>query len=220
MNKRYERKFLLPLSSSINLETIIKLHPLIFKEIYYKRTVNNVYFDTHNLKFFQDNVDGNSDRMKIRLRWYDNLKVANKPKIEFKIKDGLLGSKIIYLTKDFNLDKFIPNINEVIKNTPDITVKKLETISPVLCNSYDRKYFQSDDGNFRITIDTNLDFYSVSNSKVDWKSKWTMPSTIMELKYDQEFDDIADRVSSFFTFRLSKSSKYVLGLAKLNGYDY
>ena len=43
---RFERKFFITQLSSLDIEYIIKVNPAIFSEIFNKRNVNNIYFDT------------------------------------------------------------------------------------------------------------------------------------------------------------------------------
>ncbi len=46
------------------------------------------------------------------------------------------------------------------------------------------------------------------NRKI-FKEEWT---SILELKYDEEFDNKADRITQYFAFRRTKNSKYVSGI--------
>ena len=92
---RYERKYKV---SDLNHHVIlqsIRMHPVGLRKIYPDRQINNIYFDTPDLNNYFDNIDGNMDRMKIRIRWYgDCFKYIDKPVLELKIKRGLLGKKI------------------------------------------------------------------------------------------------------------------------------
>ena len=45
----------------------------MFKRIYPSRKINSVYFDCENLKNVWDNINGFGKRIKIRLRWYNQL---------------------------------------------------------------------------------------------------------------------------------------------------
>ena len=83
---RYERKFIIPHSSKKKLFNDIKLHPASLKEIFFKRKINNIYFDKYDLDFFKSNIQGNSERSKIRLRWYGD-ETTIKPKLEIKINN-------------------------------------------------------------------------------------------------------------------------------------
>ena len=52
---RFERKFFITQLSSLDIEYIIKVNPAIFSEIFNKRNVNNIYFDTLNLDNYLEN---------------------------------------------------------------------------------------------------------------------------------------------------------------------
>lgn len=216
-NARYERKFFLTALDNKQLETIIKLHPAIFSEIYHERQVNSLYFDNHSLDFYQHNVQGSQERLKIRLRWYDDLKNALDPNLEFKIKVGLLGTKEIIACQSFSTAGNLPTINHLLlgeNNLASLTKYKLKNLKPVLLISYFRRYFQSADKKYRLTIDRDLRFYQINKNQISWKTKLQINATILELKYDQQNDTEADKISSFFPFRMTKSSKYVLGMLK------
>ena len=44
-----------------------------FKKSYEDRRVNSLYYDTNNLDFANDNITGQSKRIKIRARWYSKV---------------------------------------------------------------------------------------------------------------------------------------------------
>ena len=67
---RFERKFIIPYNKKNLLDYFLKIHPLNIKKLYDNRVINNIYLDDLNFKFFKDNIDGISDRIKIRIRWY------------------------------------------------------------------------------------------------------------------------------------------------------
>ena len=217
-NARYERKFFLTELNDKQLETVIKLHPAIFSEIYHERQVNSLYFDNHSLDFYQHNVQGSQERLKIRLRWYDDLENALDPNLEFKIKVGLLGSKETIACQNFSSAGDLPTIHDLLigeNNFASLTKHKLKNLQPVLLISYFRRYFQSADKKYRLTIDRDLRFYQINNNQISWNTKLQINATILELKYDQQNDAEADKISSFFPFRMTKSSKYVLGMLKI-----
>ena len=86
-NFRYERKFIAPALTYSEIKSTIKHHPYMFSEIYHQRHINNIYFDTINLNNLSANVDGFSNRIKIRIRWYGDLfGRIKKPVLELKIK--------------------------------------------------------------------------------------------------------------------------------------
>ena len=94
---RYERKYFITEITYGDIDSIVKLHPAMFSEIFHKRSVNNIYFDSPDLNNYFDNIDGNMYRVKSRIRWYGRtFGVIEKPVLELKIKNGLLGRKECY----------------------------------------------------------------------------------------------------------------------------
>ena len=93
---RFERKFIIPYNKKNLLDYFLKIHPLNIKKLYDNRVINNIYLDDLNFKFFKDNIDGISDRIKIRIRWYgETFGEIKNSKLEFKIKQNTLGKKIL-----------------------------------------------------------------------------------------------------------------------------
>ena len=219
---RYERKFFISKLTKYEIESLIKLHPAMFSDIYYPRFVNNLYFDSINMKNYFDAVDGLWNRIKIRIRWYGDLfGDIEKPVLEIKIKKGLLNTKHSFLLKPFSIGEFCEfnSIVDAIKisEIPENLKLEMITMEPALLNRYKRKYVQSSDGNYRITVDTKMVFYDVNshnnlflNKTVDYSNK------VVELKYNYGKDDYAEHIVKYFPFRLTKSSKYVTGIDALN----
>lgn len=206
---RYERKYVTNLDEK-TLELVIKTHPLMFSEVYNQRFINNLYFDTENLDFFYNNINGKNERNKVRIRWYGNLfGTVDNPILEIKIKNGYVNTK-----KSFFLDNFEFNINSNISlliksiNLPAETRDLFKLLKPTLVNRYQRRYFTDACKKFRITLDTKISFFhptALSNNFV-------FSQNIIELKYNFENDFFAMAVSDNLPFRLSKNSKYVEGI--------
>lgn len=217
---RFERKFLTDQLSFKAIEQLVKLHPSCFREIYHTRKVNNIYFDTPGLKFFADNTAGMSSRKKVRIRWYgDELDSIKKPVLEFKIKEGLVGRKTSYLLPDFNLTETVPSkfFSNLFRSS-DLPVDVLEgllILEPVLLNTYERKYFQSFDKNFRFTIDHKMDFYDFkSRQRGHMHCYPDLNNRVLELKYSKEIDELGSVITNQLPIRMTKNSKYVSGVFK------
>jgi hypothetical protein len=218
---RCERKFLISSLSGQEIEEIVLLHPALFSPVYHERFVNNIYFDNLDFLSFYENQDGVTPRKKVRIRWYGDLGGQIKePVLEVKRKSGIVGSKDCYSFPSFTFENFFsgtqilrPANNNI--GDPDLTAE-LALLEPTLINRYHRKYFLSADGNFRITLDSSINFFPVqpflpmffSNEQVE-------PYCVLELKYGHARDDKASEVTKSFPFRLTKSSKYVSGVYKL-----
>ncbi|MBN1956459.1 MAG: polyphosphate polymerase domain-containing protein [Anaerolineae bacterium] len=215
---RYERKFLVDQLDAHQVRMLVKLHPALFVQPYPPRFVNNVYFDSPGLDFYHDNVRGVSDRIKVRVRWYGDLLGAIKqPTLEFKVKRGLVGAKEQYPLAPFQLAPGVSNgrLQGLLRESPlpGWAVACLHNLSAVLVNRYERWYFATRDGAYRVTVDTGLTFYRVGQLRSSLAHRQVDPvHVIVELKYGAAHEKGAGRVSGYFPFRVTKSSKYVQGI--------
>lgn len=219
---RFERKFFISELNRYEINNIVRYHPAMFSEIFHGRNVNNIYLDSYLLSNFFKNVDGQSQRLKVRVRWYGDLLGAVKnPVLEFKIRSGQLGRKVSYKLNNFTLDKNLTNecLHRVFEESdiPEEIKQFLREFDITLLNNYSRNYFLSADKKFRITTDFNMRYVKLVshlhnnfiNEIVDSKNN------ILELKYDRESDACARKITNYFPFRMTKSSKYVTGIDSL-----
>ena len=84
-NNRFERKYILDKNCSwIFKDFLIRKN---FFNQFEKRKVNSIYFDTKNFSYLIDNLDGVSNRLKVRLRWYDQ--IGSALNLELKKKNWI-----------------------------------------------------------------------------------------------------------------------------------
>ena len=205
---RFERKYRIENMTMRHVLLFIKMHPVSFRNIYPNIIINNIFFDTPHLASAQDNLDGSSIRKKYRLRWYgESQHIISKPMLETKYKENALGGKLHKKMPDFELK----NLNDITKAVNDAIVQKT-VLKPILLNSYERSYWGSPDGKFRVTVDHNLRFHSLMHSPNFQKYNCNDAAIIMEVKYEEEDEIDFDRIGKMFPFRLSKNSKYINGI--------
>ena len=149
LNQRYEIKYFIENLTTPQLQSHIKLNPAMFKEIFHKRYVNNVYFDSISMKNYYDNIDGASYRSKYRVRWYGEMMgVIEKPIFEIKSKCGLVGTKQSFPLFPFKIgdDSLTALIfHHIIKFKDRLIVIALvnyELQSKVIYNLYQTAYLQ------------------------------------------------------------------------------
>jgi SPX domain protein involved in polyphosphate accumulation len=218
---RFERKFLVTDMHYADVEQQVRIHPAAFSSIFYPRIINNIYLDSNDLDFFHDNVSGKGSRKKARIRWYGEMNGwVEKPVLEFKIREGMLGNKLSFPLKPFMVDANLTmeKLSAVFHESklPVWALEVLMQIKPALLNRYRRQYFLSFDGKFRLTMDNQLSYYSIGNNNNTFVEKYESEDIIVELKYDYNNDDAAPAVTNRLPFRLSKSSKYVNGVELLH----
>lgn len=222
---RYERKFVYAEGITEDIiESEVLSNPFLFKEIYHRRTVNNIYFDDAAMSFYHQNVSGVDIRDKYRLRWYgNNFNTIENPVFEIKKKFGLVGDKLSFKLDGFSWDLKKYSLEETMKAllaavkekaTPALHLN-LRTLSPSLYNSYERRYFLSNCEDFRITIDYRMNFYNPQFKNYEL-SKADLEDVVLELKYNRDKDKESRALTQHFKARLSKNSKYVRGVDLIN----
>lgn len=221
---RYERKFVVEAAqmSLPQVRAAILLHPAFFRQAYPPRFINNIYLDSGGLVHYQANLDGIGDRLKIRIRWYGDLfNPAIKPTLEYKYKRGMVGSKDQYPMRPFKVDEGISraNLAAILRgdhNLPFSVKADLGGLRAALLNRYYRLYYESIDRCFRITIDSGLAYYHLPHLSGNHLHRQTdHEHIVVELKYNAEHDRAANRISANFPFRLSRNSKYALGIERV-----
>lgn len=217
-NIRFERKFLFQNGHVQDIIQSVYRNSYGFQEIFHKRKVNNIYFDDSNYNFYKQNVEGVADRKKLRLRWYgDNTHHIENPTLEVKKKMGEAGDKDSFTLKGVSFDLTVQSANEVqslltTQIQENVALHHaLKKLHPSLINTYERRYFLSFCGRYRITVDFNQAFYNPNYAVLE-NSQHLINDSVLELKYDLANDSEAREVSQQIRTRLSKNSKYVNGI--------
>lgn len=201
MKFRYERKFPGHISKIFNYYNFIYLNN--FSNSYPTRQVNSIYFDK-NFILANQNLDGVSEKTKVRLRWYDK---KNESQLEFKIKKGFLNRKETYkfqINKNYSIDDLISESEKIFKR------KSLFFLSPISMVSYKRDYFEHNYfRDLRLTIDKKINFSYFKSNNVIYRD-----NIVMELKYPPILDDKVIKMLKFskFNLKLQKNSKYLQSL--------
>ena len=218
---RYERKFVVTDMHYHDVEQQIRMHPAAFSPIFYPRYINNIYLDTRELDFYHDNVMGKGSRKKARIRWYaDQTGMVEKPVLEFKVREGMLGDKLSFgiapfrFDQDFTYDLLMESFTS--SDLPAWALEVLSHLKPALLNRYRRQYFASFDNRYRITLDDELSYYAIGPHNNSYQDYYQNDDVIIELKYERRYDDVASFVTNRLPFRLTKSSKYVNGIEYLH----
>ena len=205
---RVEIKYFVNPNNFLNLNEYL-LTNFKFQEIYKQRKINSVYFDTHDLKFISDNLSGSSLRKKFRLRWYNN----DQTNIfaEVKIKKNIANTKI---RKKIPLDEISKINNDLYKSKILLKYFSEEKLFPKIEISYLRNYFYYK--GIIITVDKELTFTSILNKQNQKKINYN----IIELKFPYNDLKKFNQINLKLPFRVSRNSKYVLGMSALNHARY
>jgi len=210
---RFERKYQINHLSRFAVEQAVKLHPAGFRKIFPNRQVNNIYFDTADYQTCRHNIAGSNQRKKYRLRWYGtDLQTIDNPRFEIKVKHNELGRKEIVTFPNHALSNLATISTQVNQLTIDHYSMQLLRLSPTLLNTYQRSYFGTSDGKFRMTVDWDLQFYPPLHQNAFQQKPFNKQFIILELKYEEEYDVLANTILQYLPFRQTKSSKYVMGV--------
>ena len=220
---RYEVKIPIPFTSLSEVTPCIMLDPAGFSKEYPDRIVNSLYYDSHNLDSYADNLSGGGCRTKFRLRWYNEGTTCKKLTAEAKIKRNHVGWKekadiTIPMPLDkMSFTKLSKSISEQISNKTLLSVFR-ETTSPTMLISYHRQYYCSNNKKIRITIDSKIQYYNQHFSQVLAHSiaPVTCDNVILECKFLVCDKEEANRVIGSLPFRPWKNSKYVIGVKMTN----
>ena len=197
---RYERKYRIEASSYDRVLHEVMSNPGGFKQAYPDRIVNSIYYDDINFTSYNDNLLGIGDRVKYRVRWYgESLQEIKNPVLEKKIKKSLLGTKEHTALDDFLLTKGAPELSQLTYTNH---------LYPYIIVRYRRTYLESADATIRATIDKDLKYYNLLNGKLSQVSNKD-EGLILEIKYDEGKEEIANLCTQMIPYRLTKNSKYV-----------
>ena len=205
---RIEKKFVLGKFKDDYLRKQLLING--FTQQYPDRTISSIYLDTLNYNFARDNINGVSERKKIRIRWYNN--DLNNISIEEKNKKNFnVWKKINKLNLQFNKQEITKHLK---KNFFDLYLKNNSfNYKFVLKTNYKRSYWILNNKKIRATIDIDISTSPANNLT----RHLDLNETILEFKFDPInevfFRDFFNKKISFL--RTNKYSKYVRSFIEL-----
>jgi len=207
---RFEQKFVV---TQRNIERKMRL--LFSKDFFYPDNfIFNVYFDTFNLKSLYEKLDGNLQRNKLRLRWYQDNSEFISPKylkLENKIKRNNHSYKI---NKEIQINESLNNSDFLSENFVKkyifphlIDVKFYAKPFPVFLSSYFRLRFNDLLNNARLNIDKDIKIIQLSNfAKSKGLKKIKLNETVVE--YKEKNGQVSDTFKKLGKMQLGSFSKY------------
>lgn len=219
--KRLEIKLVLPSWRQHELAAWLRTHEAAFAPVHEPRWINNIYFDTEDYTSLLETLEGDLQRMKIRLRWYGELDRIQSSRLEFKIKRGPVNWKdSVALEHAFDLRsqtwrEIVATVRSSLKD--DVRIAVDQASRPVLINRYHRHYFLSFDGAVRITVDQSLSWWLQSGGLRPNLRRSVRPhdGTVVECKANVNRLSVLSDVVRDLQARSAKHSKYAVGMAGL-----
>lgn len=168
---RYEKKYMLTGMQYHQIIDAMSSHMVLDrynedKEFY---QISNIYYDTWDDRLIRTSMDKPVYKEKLRIRSYGVPELSDKVFVEIKKKyNGIVNKRrtsmrledaYSYLYGDISLESIMEDyrgINTQVLKEIDY-FKNLYGLIPKVYLSYDRRaYFEKDDGDFRVTFDTNI----------------------------------------------------------------
>ena len=126
---RFERKWLFRSNNYLALINSLIRSKLFFRTQFPLRKVNSIYFDTYDYNSIRENLDGVSNKKKIRIRWYGDKNITKNPIIETKSKKGFETKKESMPIRELNdLKVFSLKNLKILKETINSKLKQKKII--------------------------------------------------------------------------------------------
>ena len=223
-NSRREIKFVADELQQDRLIQWLRLHPEGFRPAHPARWINSIYFDTYDYTAFKQNLTGASSRSKVRYRWYGPTPEPAPGVLEIKCKRNYFGWKLRYRVDRLEstgarhwrdlmreLDSQLPPLGRIwLASHPQ----------PTLLGRYFRHYFETEDGRVRATVDTGQSVFDQRYKpylNIARESN-ICRTVVLELKFHRRERERAARLVEGLPARVSRNSKYILGLRALHSF--
>lgn len=218
---RFEVKVPVPAIRFQQVQLWLRRHPMLFSEIFAPRIVNSLYLDSCDLQRFVENLNGISERKKIRIRWYGDLADPTNAKLEFKLRKSGKGRKVVYPAPIVHLDKetrWKPLLDDCFSHLPLEGLSSLGNgVMPILICRYERAYFMSACGKIRVTIDRNIEVYDQRyGDRVNIEKGRSLGHYyLLEFKCEAGYEEELSQLISTCPMRPTRHSKYVNGIRRI-----
>lgn len=131
------------------------------KDVFYKSTIYNVYYDTDNFELIRKSIERPIYKEKLRIRSYDKPTLDSRVYVELKKKYD----HIVYKRREKIAYKYILN-NSFLEGAETQIDKEIKYfndfyggLTPKMFLSYEREaYYFKTDKQIRITFDTNIKY--------------------------------------------------------------
>ncbi len=219
--ERHELKFVLdPGRLAIAEQWLYQATDL--RKAYSSRWVNSLYFDDTGFSAVRDNLAGISNRKKIRLRWYhtEEERLISPPVLEIKSRKNRFGRKESFelpALQDRLLElpsnRLIPEIEKDLSKSQVIAGHFDDFLVPALHVSYQRDYFENDDG-VRVTFDRQIRFsLPAPHKRILEGPSMAYPNISMEVKFPDNSSSAVRDIIRSLPFSVKRHSKYLSGMA-------
>ncbi len=194
-------------------------------------SVHSLYVDSATMKTFHDTINGNRNRYKLRLRYYEN--GADQP-VYFEIKrrfDKVIAKKRAKVYRHVVADLLsgqMPTMDHLVEQTPE----QLEALDhfcylvnqiqarPKIHVAYRREAYELKGSNaVRVTMDREVTSESVTGFHLRTQMREPVSvfgdGVILELKFTNRYPIWLQELTQLFHLRQESAAKYVDGVVRI-----
>jgi len=233
--QRWELKYLVPEELALALRDFVSNY-LELDEYGVGRpnlsyTIHNLYLDSDDLRIYWGTINGNKNRYKLRLRFYED---SPGSPVFFEIKrrmndaimkqrggvkrhavEAVLAGQIPHTASELVKDDVLQA--EAIRHFVELMNDTRS--APVAHVYYEREaWISTHDNSVRVTFDRNVlispEFTSRFTAEMDAPTSVFGPMVILELKFTGRFPDWFAEMVRIFGLRQASASKYADGVAR------
>jgi hypothetical protein len=232
--QRWELKYLVPEELALALRDFVSNY-LELDEYGVGRpnlsyTIHNLYLDSDDLRIYWGTINGNKNRYKLRIRFYED---SPGSPIFFEIKrrmnEAIMKQRggVKRHAVEAVLAGQIPHTSELVKDDVRqaaaiqrfIELMNDTRSGPVAHVYYEREaWISPHDNSVRVTFDRNVlispEFTSRFTAEMDAPTSVFGPVVILELKFTGRFPDWFAEMVRIFGLRQASASKYADGVAR------
>lgn len=223
-NWRFEYKYRLPVQQYLRVKNYIQ--PYMEIDEYSERApgkkylVRSIYYDSIKLDAFYEKVEGDSDRIKFRIRTYAEREEEGQViRAEMKVRKGAITEKYgafisVGEYREFIKRKRWPEVRDVVLEEYERYVH-LKTLNPVLLTQYRREGYRSRSREeIRITFDHRVKS-AHSEELFPLSPKFHEHHNgliVLEIKCNKQQPEWLRRLAQEQGLRIMANSKYVQGM--------
>lgn len=231
--QRWELKYVIPEELALSIREFVSTY-LEIDEYGVGRpnlsyTIHNLYLDSDNLSIYWGTINGNKNRYKLRLRFYeDNPATPIFFEIKRRMNEAILKQRggVKRHAVEAVLAGQIPAVGELVKEDARqlVAIQRFIQLMTDTCSGpvahvyYEREAWISPiDNSVRVTFDRNVqispEFTARFSSEMDDPISVFGPLVILELKFTGRFPDWFADMVRVFGLRQGSASKYADGIA-------
>lgn len=200
---------------------IVRSHPMSFRKQGADRLLNTIFFDTGELELLRQRLDGDAERLQIRLRWEGaDLQPNHSAQLQLKIKRRELVEKRVLDVPIFSAlepAQFITQIRNLLALHDGLSARSFVEFPSVLQMRLLRTEFISYDRKFRLAIDRDVQYYAGNAGHNMRAFSQREGRVVLGLKYDAADADRAQHVTQRLPLRHVRHSYFVRGMEMVGG---